>query len=187
MQACVCDMDTSCCGFDWSESCVDIAQARCDATCQPDATDDDSDSTSGPTTGVSTSPTTGFGSSGFGSTGFGSSGFDSAGFGTSGDFGDNLCCSVGDGCAHAATEACVCELDSGCCDLDWNETCVDLAESDCNACTSDDCCAPQNDPGCNDTKVQGCVCDLDPYCCDTEYDYICADLAASKCGSACGA
>lgn len=178
VQECVCDMDATCCGFDWSASCVDIAQARCEATCQPDATT--GDSTTGPTTGMTTSPPV-TGETDGGTT-FGSSGF---GSGSTGDFGDFLCCSEGAGCGHAATEACVCAIDSSCCEGEWTETCVGLAASDCNACTNDDCCAPQNDAGCNDTRVQDCVCELDPYCCDTEYDYICAEVASGKCG-ACG-
>ncbi|MBV1861680.1 MAG: pentapeptide repeat-containing protein [Nannocystaceae bacterium] len=180
VQECVCDMDTSCCGFDWRDSCVEVAQARCEATCAPDATTGDTASTSGPTTGVSTSPgTTGFGDTGFGDTGFGDTGFGDTGFG------DDLCCYPGQGCEHPATDACVCAIDSSCCDGEWSETCVGLAETDCNACTSDDCCAPQNDAGCSDMEVLDCVCDADSYCCDTEYDYICAEIASTKCG-ACG-
>lgn len=180
VQTCVCDIDAACCGFGWTESCADIAQTRCEATCEPDMTTTDSDSTGGRTS--DTPRTTGDDSTGSGDTEFGETEF-----GTTGDFGNQLCCAEGTGCAHTATEQCVCELDSSCCEGDeWGETCVALATESCNACTSDDCCTPQNDGGCSDTTVQDCVCALDDYCCEAEWDYICADLATSDCEARCG-
>ncbi len=186
VQQCVCDQDAACCTFDWTVACAQIAEARCDATCQPNPT---TGSDSGPTTGVITDSTgssgsTGYGSTGYGSTGYGSTGFYGTGGTDTGGFDEGSCCSPNEGCAHDATEACVCDLDATCCEGNWNEGCVALATNNCNACTSDDCCTPQNDAGCSDAVVQDCVCDLDPYCCDVEYDFICADLAQSSC-SAC--
>ncbi|MCR9160632.1 MAG: hypothetical protein ACE37F_21035 [Nannocystaceae bacterium] len=180
VQSCVCDMDASCCGFDWGESCVDIAQARCEATCQPDMTTSDSDSTGGPTTGVTTASTTGFGSTGFGTT------FGDTEFGTTGDFGEALCCYEGFGCDHIPTEQCVCDLDPSCCEGEWGPECVTLATNSCNACTSDDCCTPQTDAGCSDMSIQECVCAFDDYCCENEWDYICADAAVDECRASCG-
>ncbi len=179
VQTCVCDMDASCCGFDWQETCVDLAQARCDATCQPDMTTTDSDSdstggrTSGPTGGDDT--TGGFGSGTFGT-----------GFGTTGNFGDALCCYEGTGCDHLPTEECVCDIDPSCCDGEWSQDCVGIASDSCNACTSNDCCTPQNDAGCADVRVEDCVCGIDPYCCDNEYDFICAEIAEIDCKACAG-
>jgi hypothetical protein len=180
VQACVCDMDASCCGFDWTESCVDLAQARCEATCEADMTTTDSDSTGGRTSGITTTPTTSDGTTGFGTT------FGDTEFGTSGEFGEALCCYEGTGCDHIPTEQCVCDLDASCCDGEWGEACVTLATDSCNACTSDDCCTPQNDAGCSDMTVQECVCAFDDYCCNTEWDFICADAAVAECEAACG-
>ncbi|MGH1342753.1 MAG: hypothetical protein ACRBN8_14425 [Nannocystales bacterium] len=168
VQTCVCDENTTCCGFDWSAECVELAQGRCAATCEPDATT--GDSTTSATSGAS------------GSTGGGTGA--STGFGPTGGLEASPCCEalggVG-GCLHQPTQECVCAINSGCCDDAWTAECAALAQSDCNACTSGDCCAPQGSAGCNDPTVESCVCALDDFCCDQTYDEICADLAASNC------
>ena len=176
VQSCVCDMSPVCCGFDWDDSCVEIAQARCDATCEADMTTSDSDSTGGRTSSADTTGTGGSFGTGFG-TEFGSS---------SGDFGDALCCYEGTGCDHPGTEQCVCDLDPTCCNGEWSQDCVTLATDSCNACTSDDCCAPQNDAGCSDMTVQDCVCAIDDYCCNNEWDYLCVEEAQTECSACAG-
>jgi len=171
VQACVCDVNAACCGFDWSQECVDVAQRSCEATCEPDATTGDSTTSetsgdSGSTPGEATVGATVGGSSGGGELG--------------------PCCEAigsGGGCLHQPTEQCVCAIDSTCCDNAWTAECAALAQSDCNACTSGDCCTPQGSPGCNDETVQTCVCALDDFCCNETYDEICADLAASDCNA----
>ncbi len=175
VQECVCDQNAACCGFDWSQECVDVAQGSCAATCEPDAT----------TSGSGSDSTSGGGTSGNdGTTGGETVG--STGVGTTGGFDVGPCCEAvgaGGGCLHQPTQECVCAIDSGCCDDAWTAECAALAESDCNACTSGDCCAPQGSAGCNDEAVETCVCGLDDFCCNEAYDEICANLAASECNA----
>lgn len=183
VQTCVCDQDAACCTFDWTQSCVDIAQSRCDATCEADMT-----------TGVSATNPTGDTDSGSASDTDSDSDSDSTTddtFGTSGSFGGTfgtggdvpLCCYGGGqgACGHGPTAECVCEINSECCDGEWTAQCAQIAAESCGACGSGDCCAPQTDATCNDAKVLECVCDLDGYCCETEYDDICANIAAADC------
>lgn len=168
VQTCVCDENAACCGFDWSAECVELAQGTCEATCEPDATTGDS------TTGETSDDSGSTGGDTEGTTGFGATGGEELG----------PCCEsvgAGAGCLHQPTQQCVCAIDSGCCDDDWTAECAALAQSDCNACTSGDCCTPQGSAGCNDQAVETCVCALDDFCCNQTYDEICADLAASEC------
>lgn len=173
VQECVCEESAPCCGFDWSQECVDLAQGSCAATCEPDGTT--TGDTAGPTSD-DTGQTEGDSSS---SSGFGPGG-------SSGGFELGPCCEAigaGAGCLHQPTQECVCAVNSSCCEDGWTAECAALAESDCNACTSGDCCAPQNAAGCNDETVEACVCNLDDFCCNQTFDEICADLAASDCNA----
>ncbi len=36
VQQCVCEVEQECCLFEWIESCAELAQARCEATCESD-------------------------------------------------------------------------------------------------------------------------------------------------------
>ncbi len=170
VQACVCDADPSCCAFDWNQGCAELAQSDCAATCLPDPGEPESSSTLDP---GGTGP--GRASAGSGESGSGSSGGEQPPF----------CCEPGgDGaCAFSPTAECVCAIDDTCCSGEWTEMCVEIATSDCNACTSGDCCTPQSSAGCNDETVQACVCEIDDYCCKEAHDDYCAFIAADKCGA----
>lgn len=105
--------------------------------------------------------------------------------------GDACCAPAGTpGCpGDPGVEACVCAIDSSCCDTEWTDTCVDTAQNDCGlACmgAGGDCCAPSGGLGCDDMAVSDCVCALDPFCCDTQWDDICVSEAQYACMDACG-
>jgi hypothetical protein len=105
---------------------------------------------------------------------------------------DPACCSVIDqpGCADdPAIEACVCALDAFCCDVQWDDQCVQTAVRQCGAqCEigGDGCCVPAGSPGCpEDPGVEACVCALDAFCCDEQWDGNCVELGQNDCGLEC--
>jgi hypothetical protein len=98
-------------------------------------------------------------------------------------------------CADEAIAACVCAGDPYCCDIAWDQVCVDaVTATGCGTCDAADagdalpvadCCTPMNGPGCPDPELEACVCALDAFCCETLWDELCADEAVGYCG-ACG-
>lgn len=124
VETCVCEAIDACCTDGWSSECVEKA-SHCNAGCAMSSTTQltdsgsDSDSMSG-TSGGATGTTDG------GTTTDG-------GGGTT--MGMSSCCDVSavGGCnADAEIEACVCELDNGCCNEVWDQNCVDLATENCS-------------------------------------------------------
>ena len=91
------------------------------------------------------------------------------------------------GCADAACCTSVCAVDSYCCDVEWDSTCVDLAltlcggSAGCGDPASGDCSVPNGTPGCSDAECCSAVCAEDPYCCDTAWDSICVSESAVLC------
>ncbi len=128
------------------------------------------------------------------------------------------CCAAhgGLGCADAAIQACVCELDSYCCETAWDYTCASEIESfgcgecvggtncgdgicapgeTCGSCPADcgscggtgSCCEAQSGPGCGDPTVQACVCKQDSFCCQYTWDEVCVEeIATFNCGDCVG-
>lgn len=94
----------------------------------------------------------------------------------------------GVGCADPTLARCVCGSDPFCCDVAWDQVCVDaIADNGCGDCTppSDDatCCTPSMAPGCLDAQIELCVCAVDGYCCDGQWDELCTDeLVEYGCG-----
>jgi hypothetical protein len=164
VQMCVCELDATCCGFDWTTTCAELATGSCAAACMPDPVG---------TTGRTSAPTDDSGGT------FGS--------GSTGEFAYESCCVPHGGlsCWHESTATCVCEIDASCCDTEWNEGCVTIATESCNVCNTDDCCAPQGDAGCADAAIQACVCELDGFCCKEMWDEICIDAAVAECKASC--
>jgi hypothetical protein len=102
--------------------------------------------------------------------------------------GDLPCPGTGDchephgGLGCIMTECCeiVCEINPLCCDLGWDEACVELAATECQgiACPSAGACdAPHANPGCADESCCNLVCDLDPWCCSFSWDAACVNAA----------
>ena len=107
------------------------------------------------------------------------------------------CCSPtrAAGCIDPDVEACVCDADPFCCEVAWDEACVEdtdfyqcgCAEPPGTSDTSDtsettdtggpvDCCVASPEPGCGDPEIEACVCALDEFCCDTAWDQQCTGL-----------
>lgn len=114
------------------------------------------------------------------------------------------------GCDNKEVEVCVCEQDPYCCEISWDQVCVNevdesqcgyciepicgdgacspfedckLCPKDCGQCPPGPCCQAKASPGCPDADVEECVCAIDPYCCDVVWDTICADeVEEYQCG-----
>ncbi|MEM9463528.1 MAG: hypothetical protein AAGF11_55820, partial [Myxococcota bacterium] len=58
---------------------------------------------------------------------------------TTGEPGSQGCCEPHDspGCNEPAVVDCVCEVEASCCAFEWDEACVELAMSDCEATCED--------------------------------------------------
>lgn len=98
------------------------------------------------------------------------------------------------GCDDATCCTLVCNLDTFCCDVEWDLTCVDIAVENCDfggggdSCgdpASGDCLVANGTPGCNDAACCELVCGLDEFCCSKAWDQACADAAASNCDAGC--
>jgi len=111
--------------------------------------------------------------------------------GKTGSFDD--CCSPHDApaCIDDGITSCVCAADPYCCDVVWDQVCVDaIGAYGCGVCPGpympDDCCTPGEVAGCPDPEISECVCAQDPYCCDDHWDELCVDEATSYCGGCYG-
>ncbi|MDA1008842.1 MAG: hypothetical protein O2800_07590, partial [Planctomycetota bacterium] len=105
--------------------------------------------------------------------------------GTSGvTFAQNACLDAGVDAACCDT---VCSFNPLCCDVLWDQECIDLQSQLCGGggggCGSGgDCCvANPGTTGCLDSTCCETVCAADPYCCATEWDQLCANQAAVSC------
>ena len=127
------------------------------------------------------------------------------------------CCAANGtiGCQEPDIQACVCEMDPYCCNVQWDAICANEAEDDCGAdcgvepgcgdglcdadlgencfaCSQDcgqctgDCCEGNNSPGCQDPDITDCVCSKEPACCqDVWYDKCAVLVEDFGCGE-CG-
>ncbi|MBM4111449.1 MAG: hypothetical protein FJ254_08870 [Phycisphaerae bacterium] len=85
------------------------------------------------------------------------------------------------GCSDFDCCRTVCEIDSYCCEFEWDPTCVDMANAKCNVpiCGDDglgDCCEPHAGPWCDDRQCCEVVCAQDQFCCEFEWDQTCVQL-----------
>lgn len=98
------------------------------------------------------------------------------------------CCEahVDPSCDDAVVAECVCATDPYCCDIAWDEVCVEAVETTgCRVCagpTPGDCCDIGEGANCTDLRVAQCVCSFDPHCCEEHWDELCVDGAADGCG-----
>ncbi|MBL9149998.1 MAG: hypothetical protein JNM94_15015 [Phycisphaerae bacterium] len=85
----------------------------------------------------------------------------------------------------------VCDVDSFCCDVQWDLSCALQAAKLCDICTAKLFCGSPNagscfvahsDPYCDDAGCCNLVCTIDESCCTTEWDVLCAEFAAQFCG-----
>ena len=107
--------------------------------------------------------------------------------------GSAVCCtgsSDGDqGCTDQAVQNCVCEYDSYCCAIEWDDYCVTrVGAQNCGACNASDGkgkeCNISETPGTKDDDIEACVCLADPHCCQTAWDSRCVN-AVDDCGGSC--
>ncbi len=82
----------------------------------------------------------------------------------------------------------VCLIDSFCCFLPWDSSCVSYAEDYCgNLCNASacpgtgDCCQAHGSPGCNDALCCDLVCTRNAACCSGQWSASCATLATQIC------
>ena len=92
----------------------------------------------------------------------------------------------GGGCGDEACCMAVCEVDATCCDQQWDQKCVSLAQEFCDFSQqpcgeSGDCCAAHASPGCEDATCCSLVCALEPLCCESQWDGVCVAFAMSLC------
>ena len=90
----------------------------------------------------------------------------------------------GTGCDTASCCSAVCAIDSWCCQIEWDETCVEHAMEVCGVCGgagAPDCFTVHDFPACDDPYCCNTVCSADPFCCDTEWDSQCVNAALAKC------
>lgn len=87
------------------------------------------------------------------------------------------------GCENVACCGAVCDSDPTCCDIAWDDACVDLAFTVCGDCgepKAGDCCVEDGTPGCNDAACCEAVCTADQFCCNFGWDELCAANAATN-------
>lgn len=93
----------------------------------------------------------------------------------------DCCVTGGAGCDDAGVQACVCDSDPFCCEMEWDSVCVGLVGSQLCApsCDPDDddgpCCTANATPGCEVDTVETCVCAMDAACCSMAWDSFCVD------------
>ncbi len=88
------------------------------------------------------------------------------------------------GCSDPACCSAVCALIPSCCQLTWDQACVDAVEDECGGCGdlfAGDCSTVHKSPYCDDAVCCNAVCLLDPFCCQSEWDSNCVDQAAAIC------
>ncbi|MBC23379.1 MAG: hypothetical protein CMJ32_05615 [Phycisphaerae bacterium] len=91
------------------------------------------------------------------------------------------------GCDDQECTSVVCQVNPLCCELEWDQDCVEIAHELCgepDECGSEgtgNCCIKNSTPFCEDDDCCTVVCAIDPFCCDTSWDLMCADRATEIC------
>lgn len=104
---------------------------------------------------------------------------------------------AGDCCTENGTPGCedvpccqaVCDRDSFCCNVVWDNVCADGAQDLCpDLCGggTSNCCFAHPFPGCDDPVCEEAVCFTDSFCCNVEWDQTCVDWALLFCPELCG-
>ncbi len=84
------------------------------------------------------------------------------------------------GCVRTLCCEAVCEFNPLCCEVAWDQACVDAEDELCDSfnCPSAGACSEAHiGPGCEDEACCGFLCEFDPFCCDSTWDEICAHEA----------
>jgi len=91
-------------------------------------------------------------------------------------------------CENSACCDAVCEIDSFCCNTEWDDICAGIAAEACGMCgtaAAGTCFASNGNAGCDNAECCAAVCAIDPFCCDNNWDAQCAEEAAEIC-TTCG-
>lgn len=97
------------------------------------------------------------------------------------------------GCGGCPCEACVCGMDSYCCDTAWDDICVDVCVSYCGGCEAgdpcgDDVCSYGDGEDC-DSCPADCACKASETCIDGQCckpDCVGKECGSDSCGGGCG-
>jgi len=86
------------------------------------------------------------------------------------------------GCSVQAIQDYVCDIDSYCCDFEWDPVCVDyVLYYDLSCFLEEDefcvlnCGRAHSGVGCDIPDIQDCVCSYDSFCCNIGWDSVCVD------------
>ena len=94
----------------------------------------------------------------------------------------------GAGCEQVSCCTSVCTVDPYCCEVEWDNICVQQAlvscsfeQANCGVGGSGPCQVANNGPGCTDAACCESVCKVMPECCVVVWDEECANLAVVQC------
>lgn len=98
------------------------------------------------------------------------------------------------GCDNDDCCLAVCDFYPACCKVEWDASCVELAEllclpiGVCGLSTAGSCFTIHANPACSDPLCCGQVCAVDPHCCSVQWDGLCVQRALLLCSTpgACG-
>ena len=99
-------------------------------------------------------------------------------------FGDCGAVHVGNGCVDIKCCSDVCSFTPHCCDTNWDEDCLDMANQLCEICGIPglgSCFISRGKASCADATCCGIVCAIDPFCCEAVWDFTCALSAQDLC------
>lgn len=170
--ACVCQQSAYCCAFEWDDVCVQTAENSCGG-CDGAGSGTDTGGSSEDTTDGSPTDTG-----------------DPTGDG--GPVGGDCCePTATPGCDNDKLETCVCGLDDFCCNMEWDDQCIQVANDDCDAMCDGGpvvpppgCCFGGKGAACDDEAIEACVCKLDAECCDT-WNADCVVTSINACDNMC--
>lgn len=90
------------------------------------------------------------------------------------------------GCVRTLCCQAVCEFNPICCEVTWDQNCVDAEDELCDDynCPSAGACDDFHaGPGCDDESCCSFLCEFDAFCCWAIWDEVCAREATALCGA----
>ena len=91
---------------------------------------------------------------------------------------------VGSGCVDINCCTNVCSFSSYCCEVAWDQDCLDLANEICEVCGIPglgSCFISRDKASCSDAVCCALVCSFDAFCCEDAWDLTCALTAQDNC------
>ncbi len=90
------------------------------------------------------------------------------------------------GCVRTSCCQAVCEFNPLCCEVTWDQNCVDAEDELCddfNCPSAGGCDVFHAGPGCDDESCCTFLCTFDAFCCYAIWDEVCAREALALCGA----